>query len=88
MVVATATVMGLMIVGRALPIVARRGSFALVIPQTDFRRFGSMHCLRQRRRDEGQREERGQHEAQIGKDRFDTHTEFLTEIDCQNMRQV
>lgn len=87
MVVATATVMGLMIVGRSLLVIRRRGRFALVICQADFSRFRCMCRLRQRRSDEGQRKERSQHEAQRGKDSFEAHTGFLTDNDYQNMRQ-
>lgn len=64
MVVANATVMGLMIEGSPVLVVRRRGSFGLVIRQADFCRFGSMRRLRQRRSDEGQRQESGHYEAQ------------------------
>ena len=85
---ATATMVGRVIMGRSLLVIRRRGCFALVICQANFSCLSSMGRLRQRRRDEGHRKERSQHEAQRGKDRFEAHTGFLTDNDCQNMRQI
>lgn len=64
MVMATAAMVGRVIVGRSLLVIRRRGRFSLVICEADFSRFGRMCRLRHRRSAQGQRQKRSQHQAQ------------------------
>ena len=64
MVMATAAMVGSVIVRRSLLVIRRRGRFSLMICQADFSRFRCMCRLCQRRSDEGQRQKRSQHQTQ------------------------